>query len=31
MIRIDIAASDLANITSRLTGSPYLTQEVIIT
>lgn len=25
----DIAATDLANITSRLTGTPYLTQEVI--
>lgn len=26
---VDIAETDLANITSRLNGSPYLTQEVI--
>lgn len=24
-----MAATDVANITSRLTGSPYITQEVI--
>lgn len=27
--RIDIAATDLANIISRLTSKPYITQEVI--
>lgn len=26
---VDIAASDISNITSRLTSSPYITQEVI--
>lgn len=28
-LAVDMAATDVANITSRLTGSPYITQEVI--